>query len=96
MSYGVQLFNPKGKLVFDSNETTWNFLGYFVAPADGTATLDVPAAALVNSILIQTSYLDAPLSRQETYVHNVTWNENNWRFRATGGTVRTAIFILGR
>jgi len=94
--YGVQLRNPQGKVVFDASDTTWNYLGYFTAPANGFASLVIPAAALMDTVQIQVSYLNAPLATQKTFVHTVSYDKATGKFTATGGTVNTAVLVVGR
>lgn len=92
--HGLEIRNANNDVVFSSPDTTWNYLGYFVAPAGEEVTVQIPSAFLVNTIDIQRSYLNQPLARQESVIHKVSYSEAG--FRAFGGAVDTAIIVLGR
>ena len=93
-THGVVIRNRAGVEYFNSSNTTWNFLSYRVVPAGQSLSWKVPEAVLVNEIEIQRSYMNNILGDQESIIAEVNYSGED--FVASGGTVDTAVYVVGR
>lgn len=95
MTSGIILRNENNVPFFDTNNmSTWNFLSYMAAPAGQTVSWEVVGLNFFSEVQVFRSFLDYPLGDQESYIHEVT--NLGSTFRATGGSVNTAIVVLAR
>lgn len=97
MSTGVQLATSAGQVFFDSDHVMWNYLGSFIAPAGGGASLNIPAMSLCTNFLLQRSFVDSPPGNQEAYIHDVSYSGTTVyaATSATAGNVQTLVVVLG-
>lgn len=96
MAAGFELRNKYGDVYFSNLWTTWNYLDFFIAPANGSVDKIVPAMSLMSEFQIVRQFHDAPPGNQEAYVHTVTAYPDSNRIVANGGKVDTMVFLLGR
>jgi hypothetical protein len=94
MSTGIQLFNANQKKFFDTESQTWNYVGSFIAPANGSATATYSTMSLMSEFIFQRSAVDNPPANQEGYIHDVSRSGND--VTASGGSIRTLVIVLGR
>lgn len=94
MSFGITLYNAKGKEFFNTDTQSWNYIGAFVAPANGNGYGYFVTLSMMTEVIFQRSAVDNPPSNQEGYIHTVYRSGNN--ITATGGNIRTLVTVLGR
>ena len=94
MTTGIALYTASGVKFFSTDSQTWNYIGAFIAPANGPATVNFPNIAIMSEIIFQRSAVDNVPSNQEGYIHDVSYSGND--VTASGGTIRTLVIVLGR
>lgn len=94
MAYGIQLFNSRGEMYFNTETQTWNFIGSFIAPANETINVSFPIFDRLTEVLFQRSAVDNAPANQEGLIHTVYRSGN--LVVCTSGNIRTLVTVLGR
>lgn len=95
MSYGLEIRRPDGSKLFSTDDSTWNYVGHFIAPANQAVTQTFPSLSLAGEVITQRSFVGNPPDNQEAIIHQVSTLTEN-RVQASGGTVSTLVVVLAR
>lgn len=95
MSYGLEIRKANGSKLFSTDDSTWNYVGHFVAPAGQSITKTFPSLALASEVITQRSFVGNPPDNQEAIIHEVAPLSGN-QVRAYGGSVSTLVVVLAR
>lgn len=68
MTYGMQVLDGVGGETFSTTDVTWNYLTSFIAPANGSITINnIP---IMRERLVTRQMLNQLTGDDEAYVHN--------------------------
>lgn len=95
MSYGLEIRKPDGSKMFSTDDSTWNYVGHFIAPANQSVTQTFPSLSLAVEVITQRSFVGNPPDNQEAIIHQAQVLTGN-QVRASGGTVATLVVVLAR
>lgn len=93
MSYGLELNNALGHLVYASTDVTWNQVDFFYVAANGSETHTYPALAGRQVLTVQ-SFINPPPTDRKAIAHTVTVSGNT--VTASGGSEAAYILVLMR
>lgn len=96
MSFGMEIFDESGTLIYSSSDVTWNYIGSFIASSNTSTTFTgitvMPERKVIRQMLNQLS------SDDEAYIHTYSLSGGNLVCTApdTSNTTATLFTVLGR
>lgn len=96
MTYGFEVYNPTGRLLFSSRDATWTLLGVYTAPANtSTSFTGVP---VMPERIVTRLMVGQVTGDDEAYVHTYSLYGNTLTVTApsAGNTVTTFFMVMGR
>lgn len=94
MSYGLNLYNEAGTVIFSTDWSAWNYIDSYVVPAGTTISRSYPVLATLTESIAQRSFLNVPPNNQEAYICSVS--RSGTTITATGGNVTCFVVLLAR
>ena len=96
MSFGMEIADEHGNVIYSSLDSTWNYMGSAIVPANTTGTfydvLTMSEHKVIRQMVNQLS------SDDEAYIHRYSFSGTNLVVTAPSSTDTTAtlITLLGR
>lgn len=95
IKYGILIKDKNKKVVYSSNDVTWNQVDYFFAQADTTTTKTYPALIGKDSRGVQ-ALINAPAKERESTAHTIAINPLTGQVTVSGGNEQAYILVLTR
>jgi hypothetical protein len=97
MAYGIEIFSSSGVTTFSSEDTTWNLIGSFNAPANTSTTF---SCAVYPERIVSRLMLNQVTGDDEAYVHEYSLPTNSTTLTVTApsssDTSETQFLVFGR
>ena len=93
MSFGLELNNAAGNLVYSSADVTWNQVDFFQVAGGGSESRTLPALAGRQVLTVQ-SFINPPPNDRKATAHTVTVSGTT--VSVTGGSEAAYILVLMR
>jgi hypothetical protein len=95
IKYGILIKDKNKKVVYSSNDVTWNQVDYFFAQANTTTTKTYPALIGKDSRGVQ-ALINAPVKERESIAHTIAINSSTGQVTVSGGNEQAYILVLTR
>ena len=96
MTFGFEVFDARGRVVYSTRDSTWTLLATYLAPANASATLyNVP---IMPERVVTRQMIGELNGDNQGYVHNFSLSGNTLSMTPpdTSNTVSTLFTVLGR
>lgn len=93
MSFGLELDNAAGNLVYSSTDVTWNQVDFFKVAGYGSESKTLPALAGRQVLTVQ-SFINPPPNDRKATAHTVTVSGTT--VSVSGGSEAAYILVLMR
>lgn len=96
MSYGFEVYDPTGRILFSSNDSTWTLLGVYTAAANTTQTFT--GVPVMNERYVTRHMIGQVAGDDEAYVHSYSLSGSTLTASVPsyGNTVTTVFMVFGR
>lgn len=96
MSYGFEVYDPSGRVLFSSNDSTWTLLGVYTAAANTNQTFT--GVPVMNERYVTRHMVGQVAGDDEAYVHSYSLSGSTLTASvpSNGNTVTTVFMVFGR